>query len=208
MDGDLIIQFLTNYGYIIMIPLMMVIGPVVSVVAAFMASMGIFNVYVVFIISFVAGMIGDILLYGTGRKWGMKAVYRFNGRFGVTKSAVLKMERAFEAHGGKLIIAVKSTTGLCWVTFIAAGIVKMPFWRFFMYTIIGGFVWSGFLVIVGYFFGYMYKQIVHYISFAGWILAVLLIGALVVWYKHDKKKSQKILQNIGTVSVAQNEKSR
>ncbi|MEA3323343.1 MAG: DedA family protein, partial [Patescibacteria group bacterium] len=205
--GELVIQFLTNYGYIIMIPLMMVIGPIVSIVAAFMASMGIFNVYIVFVISFVAGMIGDILLYGAGRKWGMRAVHRINGRFGVTENSVLKMEKAFEAHGGKLIIAVKSTTGLCWVTFIAAGIVKMPFWRFVMYTIIGGFVWSGFLVIVGYFFGYMYKQIVQYISFAGWILAALLIAALVAWYKHDKRKSQKILQNMGTVTVAKNEKT-
>jgi membrane protein DedA with SNARE-associated domain len=207
MEGEMVIQFLSFHGYLIMVPLMMVIGPVVSVVAAFMASMGIFNVWAVFFISLTAGMMGDVILYGVGRKWGMRAVRKMNGHFGVTEESVQKMEYAFDEHGGKLIIAVKSTTGLCWITFLAAGIVKMSFWRFFLYTTIGGFVWSGFLVIAGYFFGYMYKQIVQYISFAGWIFAALIVVAGIVWYKRDKKKTYKILQDVDTKIVAKNVKN-
>ena len=185
-----------------MFPLMMVFGPIVTLVASFMASLGVFNVYVVFVISLVAGMIGDVLLYGAGRKWGIGSVRRVGKYIRVTEKSVEKMERAFECHGGKMIIAVKSTTGLCWVTFIAAGIVKMPFWRFFGYTIIGGLVWSGSLVILGYFFGYMYSQIAKYISFGGWLLAVIIVMTIVGWYKYDKKKTRKILSDTCDVKVA------
>ncbi|XLQ19963.1 MAG: DedA family protein [Candidatus Moraniibacteriota bacterium] len=195
MDGQVVIQFLNEYGYAIMIPLMMIIGPIVAIVAAFMASMGVFNVYVVFCISLVAGIIGDVLLYGIGRKWGMRFVNKIGYRVGIKESSVLKMEKAFNGHGGKIIIAVKSTTGLCWVTFIAAGIVKMPFWKFFMYTLIGGIFWSGFLVIIGYSFGYMYERIVEYVSWAGWIMSTLFIGSALIWYKWDKKKAKEILED-------------
>ena len=40
------------------------------------------------------------------------------------------MEKYFEKHGGKTIFAVKSTTGFCWATFVAAGIAKMDFKKF------------------------------------------------------------------------------
>jgi membrane protein DedA with SNARE-associated domain len=202
MDGQMIIQFLTDYGYAIMFPLMMVFGPIVAIVAAFMSSMGVFNVYVVFLISLVAGMLGDVLLYGAGHKWGIGVVKRFGKYTKITEEKVLKMENAFDCHGGKIIIAVKATTGLCWVTFLAAGIVKMPFWRFFGYTIIGGLLWSSFLVIMGYFFGYMYSQIAQYISYAGWIMAVIIVIMIILWNKYDKKKSQKILKSTCDVPFA------
>lgn len=195
MDEQMIIQFLVDYGYLIMFPLMMVFGPIVTLIAAFMASMGVFNVYTVFVISLIAGMLGDVLLYGAGRKWGMGSVRSVGKYIRVTEKSVEKMERVFKCHGGKIIIIVKSTTGLCWVTFIAAGIAKMPFWRFFGYTIIGGLIWSSSLVLLGYFFGYMYNQIARYISFGGWILAGVMILIVIGWHQYDKKKTKKILSS-------------
>jgi membrane-associated protein len=193
MEGEMIMQFLVDHGYIIMFPLMIVIGPIVAIVASFMASWGLFNVYVIFILSLIAGMIGDVLLYIIGRKWGMHFVTRIGHFFGITEQLVLRMENAFLYHGGKIIIGVKSTTGLCWVTFIAAGIVRMPFWRFFSYTVIGGIAWSGGLVVIGYFFGYMYNQIAEYLSWASWITSVLFLLIFVLWIFYEKKKKRMIL---------------
>lgn len=195
MEGEAIIQFLSAYGYIIMIPLMMAIGPIVTIVASFMASWGVFNVWVVFLVSLIAGMIGDVILYCVGRKWGMQFVNRIGKYFGITEQLVLRMENAFLCHGGKIIIGVKSTTGLCWVTFVAAGIVKMSFWRFLFYTFIGGIIWSGGLTIAGYFFGYMYNQIADYISWAGWIVLTLAFLSGLLWFFGEKRRKQRILQN-------------
>lgn len=198
MESEMIIQFLMSFGYIIMFPFMIAFGPIVTIIAAFMSSWGVFNIYWVFAISLFAGMIGDVALYFVGRKWGLPFVDHIGKYIGITQQSVIKMENAFMCHGGKIIIAVKSTTGLCWVTFIAAGMVKMPFWRFFFYTAIGGLIWSGGLTIVGYFFGYMYNRIVEYLSWAGWIVLGVAGVAFFLWYVYEKRRKKRILQGVCT----------
>jgi membrane protein DedA with SNARE-associated domain len=201
MDGQIIIQFLSDYGYWIALPLMTIEGPIVTLIAAFMASMGVFNIYIIFLLSMLGDVLGDIIFYWLGRKGGMHFVRHIGKYIGITEKLVVKMEKFFARHGGKTIFAVKSTTGLCWATFIAAGIVKMPFRKFVGYSVLGGLVWSGFLVIVGYFFGYLYEQIVEYINYAGLIigsLAVAFIVSVGIYKKHETKdlfKTKEVVQN-------------
>ena len=201
MDGQIITQFLTDYGYWILLPLMIIEGPIVTLIAAFMASMGIFNIYVVFFLSVLGDMLGDIAFYGIGRWQGMTFVRKVGRHIGITESLVLKMEKYFKNHGGKTIVAVKSTTGLCWATFIAAGIVKMSFVRFVWYSFVGGLVWSTFLVLMGYFFGNLYEQIADYISYAGIVVGSIAVALFIAVgiYKKDKTEhmfeEKKISQN-------------
>ena len=109
-------------------------------------------------------MIGDVILYGLGYKYGMGFVQDVGKYIGITENLVIRMEKYFEQHGGKTIFAVKSTTGLCWATFTAAGIVKMDFKKFVKYSFLGGVVWSGFLVAMGYFYGYLWREIKQTLS--------------------------------------------
>lgn len=187
----MIIQFLSDYGYWILLPLMIMEGPIVTLIAAFMASVGVFDVWIVLILSVAGDLIGDVIFYGIGRRWGMPFVDRYGKYFGISHKIVFRMEKFFIRHGGKTIFLVKSTTGLCWATFIAAGIIKMLFRKFLFYSLIGGLVWSGALVAVGYFFGYLYEQIAQYIEYAGWIifsLAVIFFIGVNIFKKHEKEE--------------------
>ena len=192
MDGQLIINFLSEYGYWIILPLMIAEGPIVTLIAAFMASMGVFNIYIIFILSILGDILGDVIFYGIGHRWGMLFVRKAGKYIGITENLVLKMEKFFNGHGGKTIVAVKSTTGLCWATFIAAGIVKMPFWKFVGYSLLGGIVWSSFLVFMGYFFGNLYEQIVDYIDYAGLIVGSLAFAVFVGIGLYKKYKTKYI----------------
>lgn len=194
MDGQTIIQFLTDYGYWITLPLMIIEGPIVTIVATFMATQGIFNVWVVLVLSIIGDIAGDVLLYWMGRIWGMTFVQKIGKYMGITEKLVLKMEHFFERHGGKTVFSVKSTTGLCWATWVAAGIVKMNFGRFVWYSFLGGIVWSSFLVFMGYFFGELYEQIVEYIKFAGWIIFGIAALVIVVINVYKKKKSEDLFE--------------
>ena len=136
--GQQIFQFLSQYGYWVMLPLMIVEGPIATIFAATLAALGAFNVWIVLIFSILGDSVGDVLLYGAGYRWGMGFVRNFGKYIGITEKLVLKMEKYFASHGGKTIFAVKSTTGLCWATFTAAGIVKMDFRKFLKYSILGG----------------------------------------------------------------------
>jgi membrane protein DedA with SNARE-associated domain len=170
---------------------MIIEGPIVTIIGAFMASLGLLNVWVVLALSIIGDMIGDLLFYGAGYKWGMTFVNRVGKYIGITRKLVLRLEKFFVSHGGKTIFMVKATTGLCWATFVAAGIVKMSLGRFVKFSFYGGILWSGFLVIMGYFFGYLYEQIEQYITYAGWVVlsvAVIVFTAVNLFKKHETEE--------------------
>lgn len=181
-----------------MLPLMIIEGPVATIIAAMLASLGAFNVFVVLVLSVTGDMIGDIILYGLGYKYGLGFVRRVGKYMGITETRVLRMEKYFARHGGKTIFAVKSTTGLCWATFTAAGIVRMDFKKFVKYSFLGGIVWSGFLVAMGYFYGYLWKEIRDTIEWIGWAVAGLALASFVIITLYKKRKAKKILKENST----------
>lgn len=192
--GQIIFAFLKHYGYWAMLPLMIVEGPVVTIIAAMLASLGAFTWPMVLLFSIAGDLIADILFYGIGYKWGM-GFARGAGRYiGITEKLVLKLEKYFEKHGGKTIFAVKSTTGLCWATFVTAGIVKMNFRKFLEYSFFGGIVWSSFLVALGYFYGFIWRDLKQYISWIGWIVFAIAGISIFVITLYKKKQSNKFLE--------------
>ncbi len=191
--GQNIFQFLSHYGYFIMLPLMILEGPVATIIAATLAALGAFNVFIVLILSIAGDMIGDIILYGLGYKYGLGFVWRVGKYIGITEALVTRMEKYFTRHGGKTIFAVKSTTGLCWATFTAAGIVKMNFKKFVLYSFLGGIVWSGFLVAMGYFYGYLWREIAVYVKWIGWIIFLLAVVSFISINLYKNRKAKKLL---------------
>lgn len=194
MNEQALLQFFTDYGYWIMVPLMVIEGPIVTVLASFLASLGTFNIFIVFILSIAGDMLGDILWYWAGRLWGMGFVHHVGKYVGITEELVKKMEKFFGRHGGKTIFIVKSTTGLCWATFVAAGIAKMKFGRFIWYSFLGGIFWSMFLVFMGYFFGEFYQEIAQKIKYSGWIILTIAIGIFIGINIYKKRKTESMMQ--------------
>lgn len=192
--GQHIFEFLRSYGYWAMLPLMIIEGPVATIIAAMLASLGAFNWLFVLLFSMLGDVIGDVILYGLGYRYGMGFVRGFGRYMGITEKTVLRMEKYFEKHGGKTIFAVKSTTGLCWATFAAAGIVKMDFKKFLKYSFLGGIVWSGFLVAMGYFYGYLWRSIKQYISWVGWIIAGVAVVSFVLITFYKNRQAKKLLE--------------
>lgn len=172
---------------------MIIEGPLATIMAATLAALGAFNVFVVIFFSILGDIIGDVVLYGLGYKYGMSFVNRVGKYVGITEKLVLKMEKYFLKHGGKTIFAVKSTTGLCWATFAAAGIVKMDFRKFMTNSILGGIVWSGFLVAMGYFYGYLWREIKATIAWIGWLVSIVAVITFLVIQIYKKYQAKKML---------------
>lgn len=192
--GQHIFEFLKAYGYWAMLPLMTLEGPVVTLISAMLASLGAFFWPWVLVLSILGDVIGDIILYVLGYKYGMHFVRHVGKYIGITEALVKKMERYFQNHGGKTIFAVKSTIGLCWATFTAAGIVKMDFKKFLRYSFLGGIVWSGSLVAMGYFYGYLWRSIKEYIDWIGWVIAIIAIISFAIITFYKKYQSRKLLK--------------
>jgi len=184
-------QQLPYWGYPIMFLLMVTEGTVITVVSAFLASLGFFDIFIVFLLSLIGDIVSDIVIYFIGYFGGRRCLNFVDRKFRYNGSVVVKMEKAFREKGAKIIFFVKSTTGLCFVTFILAGASKMKFRKFLMFSFLGGIFWSLLLVILGYFFGYAAEQISQYVKYAGFIvfgIAVLTVILLILIGKWQAKK--------------------
>jgi membrane protein DedA with SNARE-associated domain len=195
--GQHIFHFLQLHGYWMMLPLMVIEGPVVTLIAAMLASLGAFNVWIVLALSVAGDMIGDLILYGVGYYFGIEFARSIGKYIGVTEKLVLRMEKYFKRHGGKTILAAKSTTGLCWATFVAAGIVKMDFKKFLKNSLYGGIVWSSFLVAMGYFYGYLWREIKQYIEWIGWIIFAVVAITFLIITVYKNRQAKKLLRDDG-----------
>lgn len=189
-----ILSHIKTIGYPLMLVAMIVEGPTVTLLAAFAASLGFFNVYVVFALGMLGDIVGDIILYVIGYTGGTKALVKAEKILKIKPALVTKIEHLFNNHGKKTIFAVKSTTGLCWITFIAAGAVRMKFKEFLTGSFLGGIIWSSFLVLMGYFFGYAFETINDYIKYAGIIIFAAATTFYVTVTLYKRHRSADILQ--------------
>ena len=76
---------------------------------------------------------------------------------------------------------------------MTAGMVRIPFRRYITINIVGQFIWTGFLIGVGYFFGHLYAEIHSIIGkvFIG-ILFVLFIFAFIRYKKFIENKTKQL----------------
>lgn len=175
-----LLDFIQQYGYWIIYPLMIIEGPIITLVASGFSALGILRIEIIFLLSVIGDLTMDIILYYIGF-YGNKRLRKY-----ILKQPTLERRRQlvhnfFKEHGGKMIFFVKISTGLCYVTFITAGMIKMPLKRFLTFSLLGGILWNGLLVVLGYFYGHLYQEISGKIGQAGVIimgLGVITILAL------------------------------
>ena len=188
-----ILSYIKTIGYPTMLFLMIVEGPIATILGAFASSLGFFNAYLVLILSIFGDIFGDLILYFLGFYGGMKTLSKAQALLKIKTTTLEKIEGLFSNHGKKIVFAIKSTTGLCWITFIAAGAFKMKFKDFLISSIVGGIVWSGFLVAIGYFFGYSFRKINDWLAYAQYaalivFAAFILFYSILTWYKNRQSK--------------------
>lgn len=189
-----LIHILSFWGYPVMLFLMILEGPIATIVSAFLASMGYFNIFIVFGLSVAGDVMGDIILYYIGYFGGQKILPKVEKFLKINQSIVEKLKRKFHENSGRIIFYVKSTTGLSYITFITAGTLKVPISKFVKFSILGGLIWSSFLVIMGYFFGYAADKISEYIKYAGLIILIIAVFFFIGLSLYKKRQTKEIIK--------------
>ena len=103
-----ILEWLIRNGYLVMFLIMLIEGPAVTAIGALGAALGHFNVFIVFVLSFFANFLPDVLYYYMGHWGGQWVLDKFGTRIGVP---VERRERAAELitnHMGKWLLFIKT----------------------------------------------------------------------------------------------------
>ena len=115
------------------------------------AALGDLNLALLFLVMAAGAILGDTVNYWIGHYIGPRA---FSGEIKYLKKEHLDRTHEFyEEHGGFAVVLGRFMPIIrTFVPFIA-GIGAMTYSRFLLYNVIGGVVWTGLFLSLGYFFG-------------------------------------------------------
>jgi len=108
----------------------------------------------------IAGSIGSIaaamLLYWVGRKVPQPQLFKFIERYGkYLRIQVTDLEKAlnwFNKHGHRIVFFGRMIPAVRSLISIPAGMSRMPFAKFMIYSSVGTIIWTSFLAYLGYHF--------------------------------------------------------
>ena len=115
------------------------------------AALGSLDVWVLWLVIFVAAVLGDTLNYWIGSKIGPRA-FDQDMRF-MKREYLEKTQEFYEKHGGKTIILARFVPIVRTFAPFVAGVGTMNYRRFFTFNVVGAFLWTTIFVFLGYFFG-------------------------------------------------------
>lgn len=163
------------------------------------------NIFLVVLVATLGALVGAVINYVIALTVGRPIVYAFaNSKFGhaclIDQAKVEKAEKYFDDHGaistfiGRLIPAVRQLIS------IPAGLARMKFWVFCLYTSLGALLWNIVLAALGYWLALtvtkdeLFKKIEEYngiltiIGFGILLFCIAYIAYNAFFKKHKETK--------------------
>lgn len=154
------------------------------------------NPVLLFALLATAAILGDTANYWIGHFMGPK-VFTTNSRF-LKREHLERTQAFYEKHGGKTIFLARFIPIIRTFAPFVAGIGKMRYGYFISYNIIGGIVWTGLFITVGYFFGNLPFVQDNFAIVIVAIIVISVIPAVVEVIKERRAKPKpKISENLG-----------
>lgn len=124
--------------------------------AAYNAAAGELNIFLVIIFATIGADLGAAINYGLAYYLGRPVIYRFaNSKWGklclINQQKVEKSEKFFSDHGVTATLVGRVLPGIRQLISIPAGLAKMNFGKFIIYTTIGAGLWNSILATMGWY---------------------------------------------------------
>lgn len=108
--------------------------------------------------------IGASITYWIARKGGRPLVDRFAKVFHINLDYIERIENQCRKWGAGIVLVGRVLPGLRTLISIPAGLVRIPFPKFFLATFAGAYVWCTALIGAGYLLGHEWKLVSEYIK--------------------------------------------
>jgi membrane protein DedA with SNARE-associated domain len=171
-------------------------GSVATLVAATLAGAGILNPWLVFVAAGIGNATADAAWYWLGRLGRLNSLATRLPWLRRFEPLIAQLEKNIKASGPRLYV----TTKLCmWPavipTLIAAGMARVSWRKMILVSAVSETIWSGGLVLVGFFLGSYLSQLRAGFEWLSLGLGVTLILVLPILLKHLTKVNQKGLDH-------------
>lgn len=185
---------------VVPVPSELVVSP-----AAYHAAAGNLDITLVIIFATIGADCGATINYVAGYYLGRPIIYRFaNSKWGkmclLNQEKVEQSERYFDNHGMAATITGRLLPGIRHLISIPAGLAKMNYWKFLLYTTIGAGIWNCILAALGWYLHTIVPQdqldekIMEYGEYIKYTIAVIVLIAIAYfvakWYIKNRRKTK------------------
>ncbi len=121
---------------------------------------------------FIAAVLGDSVGYWTGYKFGQRLSTQKDSWF-FRKKHLVSAQKFYDKHGKKTIVLARFLPIVRTFAPIVAGMAEMNYRSFLTYNLVGGFVWTVGMTVLGYTLGSAVQDVDKY-------LLPVILGVIVV----------------------------
>ena len=193
---NFITSLLSNLNYGTILFLMLLESTVVPVPsefvvtpAAYHAASGQLDVWLVILFATIGADLGASINYFVALYVGRPVIYRFaNSRWGhmclLNQEKVEKSEHYFDDHGVVATLTGRLIPGIRHLISIPAGLARMNYWKFLLYTTLGAGAWHSILAALGWYLHTIVPEeqlndkIAEYAEYIKLIIILLVVVAL------------------------------
>ncbi|MBW4692130.1 MAG: VTT domain-containing protein [Lyngbya sp. HA4199-MV5] len=154
--------------------------------AGILASQNLLNIQLLVVGALICAVVGDNVGYITGHKFGRR-LFRKEDSWLFHKKHLITAQRFYDKHGKKTIVLARFMPIVRTFAPIVAGIGAMHYRTFITYNLIGGFVWTFGITLLGYFLGKTIPDVDKYLlPILGVILVVSIAPSILHLYQESK----------------------
>jgi membrane protein DedA with SNARE-associated domain len=188
-------DWVTNYGYLAIFLLMLLESAcipfpseVTMLVGGWYAADGRLDFWLVVLAGVLGNLVGSWIAYAIGRRTGRAILDRYGRYILIRSHDIDKAEIWWEKYGEAATFFSRLLPVIRTFISLPAGIAKMPFGKFTLYTFLGVIPWTFALTWLGLVVEDNWERVLDYFDWPTLIIGTLLVIGAGVWYWRRRKQ--------------------
>jgi membrane protein DedA with SNARE-associated domain len=163
-----------RWNYFLLAILVAIEGPIATLLGAAAASAGLMRTWAVFLAAAVGNLTADTLWYLLGYYGKVDTALKLGRWAGLKRKHLDRLTVAMHEHSLKILFFAKLTAGFMIPSLIATGLARIPWKRWFPVVFLGEMIWTGSLLIIGFYTTEAIKSVAQGI-------ALIVVGASILF---------------------------
>jgi membrane protein DedA with SNARE-associated domain len=161
---------------------------VIQLFAGYLVSLHRMSLFAAVSAGVLGNVIGSWIAWTVGYYGGRPFIERYGRYVHVTPERLALSERWFERHGEIAVLVGRCVPIVRTFISLPAGVARMPFWRFTLFTVIGCVPWVLGLTLIGVQVGPSWERWRHRLEYLDYIVAAVIVIGIVYLYVRARRR--------------------
>ena len=168
------------WSYLILAVLVLIEGPIAILLASAASSAGLMRPILVFLSAAIGNLTADSLWWLLGYAGKTEWIHSLGRRLRIRESLIEHLKHNMIKHATRVLFLAKITVSFSIPALIAAGLLRIPWKRWFPYFILAETLWTGSLVLIGYYTTEALKRVEQGVEYAALAVSIVFVALMIM----------------------------